>query len=268
MASIRAYAQSIVQGITEALRYPTHFTYLCLLLFGIIANFRLLQSFIQEYGGAEPRYFQLLNVTLGFFVSASFVHLWLIYRSLIDAENPHSELSQKYVGWINTPCEVALRLLAGVFLFGVAGKFVAVETLPMTWIWAALNCGVFVCFVVWSVVARWKSTNPDVRADKLYKSPFIGSDALALAHWLFVLLAMVTNNPTFLSLMVIAAVLYLAVVVIYRVPGDGRKFLLVLFAIGSATYLFFDAGITASGLHCVDRNSIPPSHLVSPCSDT
>ena len=143
------------ERVVSDLKHPTHLLYLVLFGLGAYGSSNLIFGAFTDHIESGP-YRTLLATSLLAFFGTNALHQYLIYRSVVEAEDPLSRHSIRYSPWwVGRPLEGVVRFVVLALLLKVArelglpGRVMDDKVIPL----AIANACLFATFLIWNLLA-------------------------------------------------------------------------------------------------------------------
>lgn len=257
-------------AIVEFKNKPTHLINFALTAIGLASTAKIVAHVFVTV--PDSTFKEFAKYSLLALLSATFVHVMLIYYSLMIAEEDE-EFREKFKPWTDTWGDISLRYLAVILLLTFCSKMGLEPYLEdlewVNWLYAVNALTVFLVFLVWSSFAvATAQRKENGRRNWGLVDRFMWSDGVALAHWFLVILAALTVRPWAIGIAMLASVVYLLLIMALRLgvwhnkkiqPGN-----LVYAVLVMAVLIYLGTFFVNPALDEAEREQQRRSHVAAP----
>lgn len=213
---------------------PSHCIYFILTLLSAATSYQILNRDVLHVGknllfknGVEsnPELFVIFSHAVMsstiVICAATFLHMILIYASLVDIED-NCEIRIEFSCWIDNWREITIRYVSFILLAIIAGKLVINlwsedELHPQEMlIFPVANSGLFFLFILWSIGAIRFCGREKFES----VSQYLACDVPAFFHWTCLALFLNFQTSTTLIFILFLAAVYLILLLHYRLSNS------------------------------------------------
>lgn len=218
---------------------PSHSIYFILTILGSISYYQIIVNAFNDGANKDLVHIFFDTITILCVIIATFIHVILIYKSLIDCEDD-KEFIDRYSNWVGQKLEIGIRYVSFIILSIISGKliFERIYDVDLALIIAIANSCIFLLFLIWSIFAYRRC---DIKLVELRN--YLVSDLLAFCHWVLITSLLYSKNESLKVPIMFLALFYFIWVVLFRLTKEPSASILILSIVGIGGVTLFKVTI-------------------------